>query len=170
MHNWVKAGGSLFLIADHLPFAGAADDLAKAFGIKFHSGYALIPNRGGQLTFLKSENTLRDHAITQGINQVATFTGSSFQIETGGQPILVLPPNVVSRKGPQDTAPEPVGGHLQGAVMKYGSGRIAVFGEAAMFSAQLAGPNHAPMGMNAPAARENPTFLLNLMHWLVARD
>jgi hypothetical protein len=35
-----------------------------------------------------------------------------------------------------------------------------------MFSAQLAGPNKLPMGMNAPIARQNSQFLLNVMHWL----
>ena len=38
----------------------------------------------------------------------------------------------------------------------------------AMFSAQLTGPEKAPMGMNAPVAKHNPQFLLNLMHWLAA--
>ncbi|MGB0915797.1 MAG: hypothetical protein ACPGVI_06975, partial [Crocinitomicaceae bacterium] len=33
--NWVKKGGKLVLIADHMPFAGAANDLAKAFGFEF---------------------------------------------------------------------------------------------------------------------------------------
>ena len=44
--------------------------------------------------------------------------------------------------------------------------RVAVFGEAAMFSAQLAGPDKRQMGMNAPIASKNPQFLLNVMHWL----
>jgi hypothetical protein len=39
-----------------------------------------------------------------------------------------------------------------------------------MFSAQLAGPDKRPMGMNAPEARENPQLLLNLMHWLSRAD
>lgn len=33
--NWVEGGGSLLLIADHMPFAGAAADLASAFGFTF---------------------------------------------------------------------------------------------------------------------------------------
>ena len=41
-----------------------------------------------------------------------------------------------------------------------------MFGEAAMFSAQLAGPNRGPMGMNDPAAAQNPQFMLNVLHWL----
>ncbi len=44
--------------------------------------------------------------------------------------------------------------------------RIAVFGEAAMFSAPLEGALKNPMGMNAPIAAQNPQFLLNIMHWL----
>ena len=50
--------------------------------------------------------------------------------------------------------------------MKAGKGRVAIFGEAAMFSAQLAGPQKRPMGMNDPVAKQNPQFLLNIMHWL----
>ena len=57
-------------------------------------------------------------------------------------------------------------GLLQGAVLRHGRGRVAVFGEAAMFSAQLAGQKRSPMGMNDPQARQNPQFVLNLMHWL----
>ena len=49
---------------------------------------------------------------------------------------------------------------------EYGKGRVAVFGEAAMFSAQLAGPERRPVGMNKPEAPQNPQFLLNLIHWL----
>jgi hypothetical protein len=33
IRNWVEKGGSLFLIADHMPFAGAALPLGKAFGV-----------------------------------------------------------------------------------------------------------------------------------------
>jgi hypothetical protein len=43
---------------------------------------------------------------------------------------------------------------------------LAVFGEAAMFSAQLAGPQKRPMGMNVPRAKQNCQLLLNVMHWL----
>jgi hypothetical protein len=40
-----------------------------------------------------------------------------------------------------------------------------VFGEAAMFSAQVQG-GKTQMGMNAPDAKQNPQFLLNVIHWL----
>ena len=44
----------------------------------------------------------------------------------------------------------------------------AFFGEAAMFSAQRAGPSGQPMGMNAPGADENFQFVLNVLHWLTS--
>ena len=44
--------------------------------------------------------------------------------------------------------------------------RVAVFGEAAMFSAQLGGPNRAPMGMNVPLAGQNARLALNIVRWL----
>jgi hypothetical protein len=43
---------------------------------------------------------------------------------------------------------------------------VAVFGEAAMFTAQVSGANRRPMGMNDPGAPENAQFLLNVLHWL----
>jgi hypothetical protein len=59
-----------------------------------------------------------------------------------------------------------VKGWQQGAVLHYGKGRIAFFGEAAMFTAQLLGPRQDPMGLNNPRARQNQQFLLNVVHWL----
>jgi hypothetical protein len=55
---------------------------------------------------------------------------------------------------------------LQGAVVRSDKGRVAVFGEAAMFSAQVSGPDRRPAGMNDPAAPQNAQFLLNVLHWL----
>lgn len=60
----------------------------------------------------------------------------------------------------------PLAGLSQGAILELGQGRVALFGEAAMFTAQLAGPKNEPMGMNAPGAKQNYQFVLNLMHWL----
>ncbi len=49
---------------------------------------------------------------------------------------------------------------------EWARGRAAFFGEAAMFSAQVAGPNRVPMGMNARLAEQNPQFVLNVLRWL----
>ncbi len=57
---------------------------------------------------------------------------------------------------------------LQGALLRRGRGRVAVFGEAAAFTAQL-GPNARPTGMNHPDAPHNARFLRNVMRWLTER-
>ena len=178
VRDWVKGGGSLLLIADHMPFPGAAGTLASAFGIRFSNGYARDEKGQGPMLFKLSDGSLKEHQITRGradaerVTSVATFTGSAFQVEGDAQPLLVLGPSVSSFMTSvagqiTDVTPRiPVGGWYQGAVIRFGKGRVGVFGEAAMFSAQLAGPNRGPMGMNAPIAAQNPQFLLNVMHWL----
>jgi hypothetical protein len=130
------------------------------------------------MLFKLSDGSLKEHPITRGradaerVDSVATFTGSAFQVDGGAQPLLVLGPSVssflttVAGQMTDETPRVPVSGWYQGAVLRYGKGRVAVFGEAAMFSAQLAGPNRGQMGMNAPVASRNPQFLLNVMHWL----
>jgi Domain of unknown function (DUF4350) len=161
VRDWVPGGGSLLLIADHPPFDAGAKDLGKTFGVRFSDGVA----GSGRLVFRRSDGTLADHLITKGIDEVATFVGTSFQVEDGGQPLLVFGPAVYLW---QENSPTPrsLKGHLQGAVLLSGKGRVAVFGEAAMFSAQLTGLDRHAMGMNAPIAKQNSQFLLNLMHWL----
>jgi hypothetical protein len=163
--DWVAGGGSLLLIADHEPWAPAAEALGRAFGIRFRGGMANIPeNSSGRLVFRKSNDTLMDHPITKGIDEVATFAGSSFEMDAEGEALLVFGPQTYSYSGQNE--PVPVTGHLQGAVLRYKQGRVAVFGEAAMFTAQLTGEDRHPMGMNAAIAKQNPQFVLNVMHWL----
>jgi hypothetical protein len=40
VRDWVRAGGSLLLIADHAPYGNAADSLAQRFGIVMGKGWA----------------------------------------------------------------------------------------------------------------------------------
>lgn len=185
VRSWVDDGGALLLIADHMPLAGVASDLASAFGVKFNNGFAVAgfdgeENRDAAFAkptiFSIETDTLIQSPITAGRNanesvtSIRTFTGQAFQAPEFAQAVLVLPTDFVSLMpekawefGP-DTKTIPVGSWLQGAVMPFGSGRAAFFGEAAMFSAQLSGER--PMGMNAPMAEQNFQFVLNVMHWL----
>jgi hypothetical protein len=181
---WVEKGGSLFLIVHHMPFPGAAGDLAKAFGVEFSNGFAVSKPAERPTTFTFRQSTgLQESAITQGrgdqerVTEVATFVGSSFKPPKDATPVLVFSSNFVSLKPDKAwqftaaTPKEPLEGWCQDAVMKSGNGRVAVFGEAAMFSAQLAGPGQQKMGMNAPEAKQNHQLLLNVMHWLTrAKD
>jgi hypothetical protein len=174
VHSWVEKGGSLFLIADHAPFPGAASDLAKAFRVEFSNGVATAGhwNRDSKDTF-EYGTGLKESAITRGrsddekVTKVATFTGSAFKPPKGATPVLVFGAKSESHERNAEgkgVKTVPIEGWCQGAVMKVGKGRVAVFGEAAMFSAQLAGKE--PMGMNAPEAKQNHQLLLNVMHWL----
>jgi hypothetical protein len=173
--QWVGGGGQLLLIADHMPLAGAAAPLAAAFGVTFTNGFAVesfATEAERDAAFAKptifrtSDQTLRLHAIVRGRNAqetvtaIRTFTGQAFQAPPSGEPLLVVPstfialmPQVAWQFGP-DTKRIPVGGWLPGAVMRVESGRAAFFGEAAMFSAQVTGPDRRPMGMNAPNAEQ----------------
>jgi hypothetical protein len=179
LREWVRGGGALLLIADHMPFAGAASRLAEAFGVTYSNGFAATPDGSmGPTAFVRGSGGLRDHAVTRGrdeserLDRIVTFTGSAFRIGADATPILVLPPGSKSLE-PQETwefsdaTPRvDVGNWCQGAVLRFGKGRVAVFGEAAMFSAQLAGPDKTKIGMNSPDAPENARFLLNVLHWL----
>jgi len=171
VHDWVKSGGRLLLIADHMPFAGAAQSLAAAFGFEFLNCFAM-DNRSRSLErFYKGNQTLIENEITQGLDTVVSFTGSAFRIPKAAKPILnlknytLLSPDVAWQF--EENTPSLSGdGFCQGAYMNYGKGKIVVMGEAAMFTAQLAGPNRAPTGINHPEARQNGQLLLNIIHWL----
>jgi len=179
VHDWVDGGGSLLLIADHLPFGGAAADLAASFGVRFSNGFVLDSSiTQGLIRMRRADGTLASHAITNGrnaaerIDSVTTFTGQGFELGADGSPLFTIPrgwvlylPDTAWRFSAA-TKRESAGGLLQGAVLHVGKGRVAVFGEAAMFSAQVAGPARRPMGFNSPEAAQNAQFVLNVMHWL----
>lgn len=179
--NWVENGGSLLLIADHMPFPGSVSDLAKAFGVVFLNGFAKKSlSEGGTLTFTKSSGSLLEHPILCGRSSVESipflksFTGQAFRVEVPAQPIMLMPetwevffPKEAWEFQP-DTPSVSTLGLVQGAVLKHGKGRAAIFGEAAMFTAQAFVDNGeiVRVGMNDPDASHNSQFVLNVAHWL----
>lgn len=185
MFNWVRGGGALLLIADHSPFAGAAADLGAMLGAAFVDGYVNVSPKGNQFpdVFSIGGGGLGAHAITKGrseteaVTQVGTFTGSAFVLAQGFEPLLVLPPEATNvfvwRQSLGQAAPPSeewprvsVAGWSQGAARTLGKGRVVILGEAAMCSAQLAGPDKRTMGMNHPRAAQNAQFCLNTVRWL----
>jgi len=178
VRNWVKAGGSLFLIADHMPMGGAAAGMAKAFGFEFTDGFALDTARPGPSLFCRAAGTLKDNVITDGrdkaerVDTIFSFTGQAFPAPGGTTPVLCLDDHYrllltdTAWVFDKNTRYRDITGWSQLAYMPYGKGRVVMSGEAAMFSAQLAGPQRYPAGMNAPYARENYKLLLNIIHWL----
>lgn len=181
--KWVNAGGSLFLIADHMPCAGAAKDLAAEFGFEFTNGFVFDSQTNWRISrspaiFNLKEKTLTESVITKGrvssesVNQIATFTGQAFKIPDDATPILTFNENYVNMLPDtawvfnDKTTKFNAEGWSQGAFKKYGKGKIVVFGEAAMFSAQIAGTEKRKMGMNNKVATQNYQLLLNIIHWL----
>jgi len=172
LKNWVAEGGSLFLIADHMPFAGAATDLAAVFGFKCYNGYAMKSDKQPDL-FTAENKRLLDNPLFNGkITQVQTFTGQAFDCPPEAHPFLVLDSEFTiylttcAGDFKTDCTTMSAAGLAQGAYMSYGKGRLVISGEAAMFSAQLAG--NGKMGMNAPLATDNVQLLRTLVKWLVS--
>lgn len=186
VRDWIRDGGSLFLVADHMPWPGATEEMASVFGVHLNNGFATDETGQTSPIFCRSGTpnqesvgSLADHPITNGrmitekIDCIITgYHGSAFLADKNVQPLLIFESDWVSimTTVAWEFSPEtpriPIKGWLQGAVLHFGKGCVAVFGEASMFTAQLSGPNRIPMGMNSPGAEQNPQFLLNVMHWL----
>jgi hypothetical protein len=199
VRDWVRAGGSLLLIADHTPFGSAAQNLAKRFGVDMGKGFAFdlanSENSPSQLVFSQENGLLGTHPLLKGrnasenVSRVVTFTGQSLSLPEGAIALLKLSPTAyesptrkelqaaldAARSQPRDdksdAAARSVSGRAQGVAMKFGKGRVAMLGEAAMFSAQVVRfkdgdkEQEFKMGMNVPG-NDDRQFALNVMHWL----
>ena len=179
--DFVESGGGLFLIADHMPFPGAAAELAARFNVEFSNGFVLefddLNQQVGPSVFRRSEGRIGEHVITRGrdgsetIDQVATFTGSAFPItgnavsliHFGENTVMLMP--TVAWEFSETTSRARIPGWSQGVAIEHGSGRVVIFGEAAMFSSQRSGDN-PPSGMTSPVAADNERLLLNIIRWL----
>jgi hypothetical protein len=169
LRSWVGRGGALLLVADHAPFGEAARALAAAFGVGMGGGFVEVPRGSpasggpGELQFSGANGLLRPHPITTGVSRVAAFTGQS--LTGAGEPLLLLPPDAVEYVPPGPTLrPIGAGGHRQAVALAFGTGRVAILGEAGMLSAQI-DDRGAAMGMNVPG-NDNEAFARNLFHWL----
>jgi hypothetical protein len=178
VREWVRAGGSLLLIADHMPMAGAAEQLALEFGAIYGNGFAADSNMStGAMRFRRSEKFLGAHPVTDGrapserIDSLTTFTGSAFRLIGPGTPLITLGKSTLLMPKQAWVFGDTVArvradGMLQGAAIEFGQGRVILLAEAAMLSAQVAGPQRNRMGMNHPQAPQNAQFVLNVLRWL----
>jgi hypothetical protein len=194
VRDWVRAGGSLLLIADHAPFGGAAENLAKRFGVGMGNGFVFdLANSDGfptTLVFSKENGLLGAHPLLRGRNpseevkRIVAFTGQSLVVPSGAVALMKLSPTAYESPNRNDlqtavqAAPKQstdqaraAGGRAQALAMKFGKGKVVVLGEAAMFSAQVVRfaqggqRQEAKMGMNVPGS-DDRQFALNVMHWL----
>lgn len=176
LDNWVQKGGSLFLIADHMPWPGAAEALAITFGFEFMNGFNVSVINPA--FFWRANKTIAINVITSGrdstetIHRIPLTEGQAFKIPPEAEPILIFDDTNLmllpkaAWEFPDDTHIKNIAGYAQGAFKKHGAGRIVVFGEASMFSAQIGDPGRRKMGMNNELAQENYKLLLNIIHWL----
>lgn len=194
VRDWVRAGGSLLLIADHVPFGGAAENLAKRFGVGVGNGFVFdLANSDGfptTLVFSKENGLLGAHPLLRGRNpseevkRIVSFTGQSLIVPRGAIALMKLSPTAYESPNRNDlqtavaAAPKQgtdqaraVAGRAQALAMKFGKGKVVVLGEAAMFSAQVirfeqgGQQQEVKMGMNV-AGNDDKQFALNVLHWL----
>ncbi|RYD58666.1 MAG: hypothetical protein EOP56_03505 [Sphingobacteriales bacterium] len=173
INNWVHDGGSLFLIADHMPFAGAAAGLAASFGFTFNDGFAMCRPRRKFDLFTYADSTLLHSELTnmhQPIDSIVTFTGQAFGIPAGATSVLTFDPAYmvlmpeVAWEFSNEMKMLPAGGMSQLAYTTYGKGKVVAAGEAAMFTAQRVGD--VRIGLNAPYAPNNIRLLTSILEWL----
>ena len=176
VRDWVRGGGSLLLIADHAPFGGAAADLAKRFDVEMSKGFTYDEANSAEgnpsfIIYSRENKLLLQHPITEGrkasekINSVMSFTGQSLVGPKDSYSVLKLSDTAKDTPDRDRTSSTSAAGRAQAIAFKFGKGRVVVQGEAAMLSAQIAGPEKFKMGMNVPGT-DNKQYALNVMHWL----
>jgi hypothetical protein len=176
VRDWVKDGGALLLIADHAPMGSANEILAKRFNVGMSKMFTLDEsntpkedNNPGFIIYTR-ERGLASHPITNGrdaserVNRVIAFTGQSLKGSAESTAFMQLADTAMDAM-PGGAQPVSAKGRAQGLAMGFGKGRVVVLGEAAMLTAQLAGPNKMPFGMNRPGT-DDRQLALNIMHWL----
>ena len=92
--KWVHDGGSLLLIADHMPFPGSVAELADAFGIVFLQRLCQEVGQRRRHVIFTRAGGLADHAIIRGrnaseqITALKTFTGQAFRTVVPVEPLM----------------------------------------------------------------------------------
>ncbi len=183
IRKWVEDGGGLLILADHAPLGGGASKLAAAFGFTFLNGHVAEAKSADAgyahviLDFRPGAGLNTAHAITDGstgrpkIDNFQAFGGQAFIPADDATTLLTIPQGWSAfltydlQRNLTSVPRIDASGMAQGAAMEYHKGRIAVFGEAAAFSAQLM-PGEEAVGFNTPEGRDNPEFVLALLRWL----
>jgi len=188
VRDWVQAGGSLLLVADHTPMGAAASGLARRFGVDMSNAYladAALADRtrgASTLVYTRDNGGIGDHAITRGrdgderVAKVESFTGQSLAGPpesarllkvTDAAEDLMIKRNEYAGSIPA-TNRKSAKGRSQALALTFGKGRVVVVGEAAMLTAQLVGSTangYTKVGMNVPGL-DNRQFTLNVLNWL----
>jgi len=178
--NWVLDGGSLLLVADHMPFAGASSKLANKFGVNFINGFAIDSLGWDVNKFKREDHSLKEHPITNGnnideeISEISTYFGQGFSTTSKtliplmvfqGENVVIYQPRKAWRFN-EDTSVIPAKGLFQGLAGVFGQGRIVILGDSSLMSAHLIGKKARRIGINSVETKDNIQFVLNIFHWL----
>jgi hypothetical protein len=152
------------LLIDH-PITKGRDASERINSVMTFTGQSL-QGPAGSVAFLK----LADTAMDVPPPSQADIQAAIDRARQGGQtqappPGMNLPPGATAVRVQPSQAGTSAAGRAQGIAMKFGKGRVVILAEAAMLSAQLAGPNRMPFGMNRPGI-DNRQLALNIVHWL----
>jgi hypothetical protein len=151
----VAAGGSSAVRRERgAARAGVRVSLGEWFGSRRQScSLNLFTIAGGGL---KQHPIARGRPVEEGVNGVRSFAGTAFSAPADAAPLIALSKRYVllacGLPCPENTPERSGEGYLQGATALRGKGRLALFGEAAMFSAQVHPPSGIRFGFNAPGA------------------
>lgn len=189
--QWVLHGGSLFLVADHAPFPRFIKNLSDEFGFEFSNGHVAnaqfnLNNKTLTAHVITKPNDIKNPARfapslswpvlrrnrSNYVDHVRTFGGSAFKppakaislLTLGDEAVSVIP--TIPFKINSQTPRVSMKGWSQGAILKIGKGRVAVFSEGMMFSSQVEVKTGDKFGLTSPGADQNELFLLNVMAWL----
>jgi hypothetical protein len=143
------------------------------------------------LVFSRDNGLLRRHPIIDGrnaselVNLVVAYTGQSLTAPPGAKVLLAL--GAAAFDHPSPTAAEaaseaepgmawmsavaglptrPAGGRAMAVALRFGRGRVVVFGEAAMFTAQTVTETAGTRKMGMSVNNDNEKLALNVVRWL----
>jgi len=180
INKFVKKGGSLLLVVDHMPFSGASQKLAQSFGVDFINGFAIDTVQWDLTKFNRNNNSLKQHAIINGRNysekifEIGSYFGQCFTysnsnlvplLEFTDKNIVCYEPKKAWRFDSKTKIRSALGLY-QGIAGEYGKGRIVILGDSSFVGAYLIGQNSRPIGMNSIEVKDNFQFILNIFHWL----
>jgi hypothetical protein len=179
VERWVKAGGSLLLVADHYPIGSASQRLADPFGVSLSNGYTIdlayalpdLPN-SETITFRRDQRRLADHPILRGrrakerIDVVETFSGQSLRGPAGSSPLLLLSDQAEDEQPPDHVRKVSAAGRCQGLALTHGKGRVVVMGEAQALSDIISDGKFTGFGR---PGNDNLKLVQNIMHWLTRK-
>ena len=187
LYDWVLSGGALLLQIEHMPIAGAAEELLSTFDFEISNGFALderylhgydarVIHAAGRVSFRRSNRSLADHPITKGrtfaerVDSIETSVGAAFLLPPDGESLLTLGPSFVSLlpevwwEFDETTARRAIGGWSQAGVARVGLGRIAVLGDSWLLRSAL--EEEDPEMGPAYEESQNTQFTLNVVYWL----